>query len=54
MFGWNQDLTWKVVEIKPSEASGISQATVVFNTPRGQQVSSFYITPDQKYAFMAN
>lgn len=54
MFGWNQDLTWKVEEIKPSEASGISQATVVFNTPRGPQIARFYITADQKFTFMAD
>lgn len=54
MFGWNQDLTWKVEEIKPSEANGISQVTVVFNTPRGGQVARFYITADQKYTFMAD
>lgn len=53
MFGWNAELTWKVVEIKPSEASGISEATVVFNTPRGSQPVRLYITPDQKFAFMA-
>jgi protein-disulfide isomerase len=52
MFGWNQELTWKVAEIKPSEAGGISQATVVLNTPRGQQTMRLYITPDQKYAFV--
>ena len=51
MFGWDSDLTWKVVEIKPSEATGITQATVVFNTPQGQQAMRIYITPDQKYAF---
>lgn len=54
MFGWNQELTWKVEEIKPSEASGIAQATVVFNTPRGPQIARFYITADQKYTFMAD
>ncbi|MGB9256603.1 MAG: thioredoxin domain-containing protein [Candidatus Korobacteraceae bacterium] len=54
MFGWNQELTWKVEEIKPSEASGITQATVVFNTPRGPQIARFYITADQKYTFMAD
>lgn len=53
MFGWNSELTWKVVEIKPSQSSGISEATVVFNTPRGAQPVRIYITPDQKYAFMA-
>jgi len=51
MFGWNSDLTWKVVEIKPAEAAGLSAATVVFNTPQGSQVIRFYITADQKYAF---
>lgn len=51
MFGWNQDLSWKVAEIKQSEAAGISEATVVFSTPKGQQVTRIYITPDQKFAF---
>ena len=50
MFGWNQDLTWKVVEIKPSEAAGLSEATVIFNTPNGQQATRLYVTADQKYA----
>ena len=51
MFGWNQDLTWKVVEIKPSEAAGLSEATIVFNTPKGQQATRIYVTADQKHAF---
>ena len=51
MFGWNPDLTWKLIEIKPSEASGISEATVVFSTPQGQQVQRIYVTADQKHAF---
>lgn len=51
MFGWDSDLTWKIAEIKPSEAGGISQATVLFSTPQGQQAMKIYITPDQKYAF---
>ena len=40
MFGWNPDLTWKIVEIKPSEAAGISEAIVVFSTPQGQQAQT--------------
>lgn len=51
MFGWNSDLTWKVADIKPAEAAGLSEATVVFNTPQGSQVIRFYITADGKYAF---
>src|SRR5579863_9574860 len=51
IFGWNQELTWKVAEIKPSEAAGISQATVILNTPKGPQTLKFFITSDEKYAF---
>jgi protein-disulfide isomerase len=51
MFGWDTDLTWKVLEIKPSEAPGISEATVIFSTPKGPQPSRIYVTADQKHAF---
>src|SRR5271167_3882527 len=50
MFGWNQDLTWKIAEIKPAEAQGFTEVTAVFNTPQGQQVFRVYVTPDQKFA----
>ena len=51
MFGWDPNLTWKIIEIKPSEAAGISQLTAIFNTPQGQQVMRLYVTQDQKFAF---
>ena len=51
MFGWNRDLTWKIADIKPSEASGLSEVTVVFSTPQGQPVIRLYITADQKFTF---
>jgi protein-disulfide isomerase len=51
MFGWNSELSWKVAEVKPSEASGITEVTVVFSTPKGQQLSRIYVTVDQKHAF---
>ncbi len=50
MFGWDPDLTWKVIEIKPSEAPGIAEAIVVFSTPKGQQPQRIYVTADQKHA----
>ena len=50
MFGWNQDLTWKVAEIKPAEAPGFADVTAVFNTPQGQQIFRLFVTPDQKFA----
>ncbi len=51
MFGWNQDLTWKVADIKPAEAAGFSEVTALFNTPQGQQVFRVYVSPDQTFAF---
>src|SRR5271167_2299201 len=51
MFGWDQNLTWKIAEIKPSQAAGISELTAVVNTPQGQQVMRLYVTQDQKFAF---
>jgi protein-disulfide isomerase len=50
-FGYDQNLTWKIAEIKPSEAAGISQLTAIFNTPQGQQIMRLYVTRDQKFAF---
>ncbi|HEY4900592.1 MAG TPA: DsbA family protein [Terriglobales bacterium] len=50
MFGWNQDLTWKVAGIKPAEAPGFAEVTAVFNTPQGQQIFRIFVTPDQKFA----
>ncbi len=43
-------MTWKVADIKPSEAPGFSEITAVFNTPQGQQVFRIYVMPDQKFA----
>ena len=50
MFGWNQELTWKIADIRPAEAQGFSEVTAIFNTPQGQQVFRVYVTPDQKFA----
>jgi protein-disulfide isomerase len=50
MFGWNQDLTWKIASIKPAEAQGFTEVTAIFNTTQGQQVFRVFVTPDQKFA----
>ena len=50
MFGWNQELTWKIAEIKPAEAQGFTEVTAVFNTPQGQQIFRIFVTPDQRFA----
>lgn len=50
MFGFQENLNFKVAEIKWSPVPGIAQVTSVVSTPQGQQVSTLYITPDGKHA----
>jgi protein-disulfide isomerase len=54
MFGYDQNLTWKIAAIKPSEAPGISELTAIFSTPQGQQMMRLYVTQDQKFAFVGD
>lgn len=49
-FGYDQDLKWKIVEIKPAPDPSLSEVSVVMNTPQGQQGLKLYVTPDQKFA----
>jgi protein-disulfide isomerase len=50
MFGHDKSITWKIIEIKPSEAEGLAEVSVLLSNPQGQQVSSIYVTSDQKHA----
>jgi protein-disulfide isomerase len=54
MFGYDQNLTWKIAAIKPSEAPGVSELTAIFNTPQGQQMMRLYVTQDQKFALVGD
>jgi protein-disulfide isomerase len=49
-FGYEQNLKYKVAEIKPAADPSMAEVTVVLNTPEGQQALKLFITPDQKYA----
>ncbi len=49
-FGYNPNLSWKVSDIKPSEAEGLAQVTVEITTPQGLQANQFYVTEDGKHA----
>jgi protein-disulfide isomerase len=50
MFGYEPDVTWKILEIKPAEAEGLAQVNVLLSNPQGQQVSTLYVTADQQHA----
>jgi protein-disulfide isomerase len=51
-FGYETDLTWKLSSIKPSPVAGLAEVTVVLASPRGQQLSSFFVAPDGKHALV--
>lgn len=49
-FGYNPSMSWKVSDIKPSEAEGLAVVTVQLTTPQGLQSNQFYVTEDGKHA----
>jgi protein-disulfide isomerase len=51
-FGYDSSVTWRILEIKPSEAQGLAEVTVILSNPSGQQSSRFYVTPDGKHAVL--
>jgi protein-disulfide isomerase len=51
-FGYETDLTWKISSIKPSPVAGLAEVTVVLASPRGQQLSSFFVAPDGRHALV--
>lgn len=49
-FGYDNNLKWKVVQIKPAADPAISEVDIVMNAPEGQQSVKLFVTPDHKYA----
>jgi len=50
MFGYEPELTWKVVSIKPTQAQGLSQVDLILTGPKGPQSVKLYVTEDGKHA----
>jgi protein-disulfide isomerase len=50
MFGYNSQLSWRIADIRPSEAEGLAQITIVLTGPKGPEVMRFYVTADGKHA----
>jgi len=50
MFGHDPTVTWKVVEIRPSEAAGLAEISVVITNPQGSNLNKLYVTADGKHA----
>jgi len=53
-FGYDSSVTWRISSIKPSAAEGLAEVVVVVANPQGQQVSTFYVTPDGKHALVGD
>lgn len=49
-FGYDSTITWKIVSIKPAEAEGLAEVVLVITSPKGQQGTTLYVTPDGKHA----
>ena len=49
-FGYDAQLTWKIVSIKPSEAEGLAEVTVEISGPQGQGGQKFFVSQDGKHA----
>jgi protein-disulfide isomerase len=54
MFGYDSNLTWKILEIKPSSVSGLSEVSVLMSTAQGQQNAHFFVTADGQHALVGD
>jgi protein-disulfide isomerase len=50
MFGYDSSLSWKIANIKPSEAEGLAEVDVTIQGPQGGQGQKFYVSPDGRHA----
>ena len=53
-FGFNPQLTWKIVSIKPAEARGLAEVNVQISSPEGQGGQRFFVTEDGKHAVVGD
>lgn len=53
-FGYDPQLTWKIVSIKPSEAEGLAEVNVQISGPQGQGSQKFFVSEDGKHAVVGD
>src|SRR5215470_6840228 len=53
-FGYDPQLTWKIVSIKPSPAEGLAEVTIQISGPQGQGGQKFYVTADGMHAVVGD
>jgi len=50
MVGYNQEVTWRVAEVRPTGVGGLSEVLVVITDSKGSSTNKFYVTSDGKHA----
>ena len=50
MFGFDESVSWKILEIKPSVVPGLSEVDVLITGPQGPQANKFYVASDGEHA----
>jgi len=53
-FGYDSSITWRILDIKPSEAKGLVEVLVLISNPQGQQTSRFFVSPDGEHAVIGD
>jgi protein-disulfide isomerase len=54
-FGYQPDVTWKIVSIKPSVAEGLAEVNVLVGAPQQQpQATKLYVTADGEHALVGD
>src|SRR5690349_762442 len=53
-FGYDPQLTWKIVSIKPSKAEGLAEVNVQMSSPQGQGGQKFFVSADGKHAVVGD
>jgi protein-disulfide isomerase len=53
-FGYDPQLTWKIVSIKPSQAEGLAEVNVLISGPQGQGTQKFFVSADGKHAVVGD
>ena len=50
--GYDPSITWKIEDIRPSDAEGLAEVTLLVGNGQGSQLNKFYVTADGKHAVM--
>jgi protein-disulfide isomerase len=50
MFGYDPTVTWKVIEIRPSEVPGLAEVSIVLTNPQGSTPNRLLVSADGKRA----